>query len=527
MVLRSRRLTLALTTGALLGFAGLQAANAELIDNNLTISSKAGYVGNDLGVVHPPDGIGTYYEVLAVPAGGTADVSLELLDNNLNGCAATSGSPLTMTVTRSAAAPATIDDLINGLRTNLGNPSITYAPAGSLATSAATVTFTSCGVSQNLTVSAPAGVNYATRFVFTSADARCATGSTCALTGRFVTVSVPSNGPPVVDAGSALTADEGGIASASGTVSDPDLDPLTIAWSAAGDPGNDAGASCTFANPNSAVTTVGCTDDGTWTLTLTASDGIHDPVTDTTTLTVGNVAPTVATAAYGATSASCPADGQQSNATLAGTYTDPALNDTHTAEVDWNYDGVTFDVDESAAVSGGTFSLGHLYSTAGLYNAAVRVTDDDGATSNILESSNDFKVLYTMTGLLSPFNADGTSVWKYGSTVPVKVRITDCAGAPVPGLTVRVGTSLLNTNNPTIGIDEAASTSAADTGTVMRYDASAGQYIYNLNTKGSILTPDGSASYWMYVRQADSAGRSPTGVVTEGQSWQKFGLRLK
>lgn len=166
--------------------------------------------------------------------------------------------------------------------------------------------------------------------------------------------------------------------------------------------------------------------------------------------------------------------------------------------------------------------MSHLFGTAGTHVAAVRVTDDDTGQSSLATATT--TVQYTMTGLLAPFNGDGSSVWKYGSTVPVKVRITDCTGAPVAGLAPTVGTQLLTSSGPANGIDEASSTSGADTGSVMRYDAAAGQYVYNFATKS---VADGSAQYLMFVRQAGSMGRNPTGAAAAGQSWQRFGLRTK
>lgn len=130
----------------------------------------------------------------------------------------------------------------------------------------------------------------------------------------------------------------------------------------------------------------------------------------------------------------------------------------------------------------------------------------------------------TMSAILPPFNSDGSSIWKYRSTVPVKVRITDCTGAPVPGLSPQVGTQLKSSGDPAAGIDEATSTSAADTGTTMRYDASAGQYVYNW---ASASVSDGSATYYMYVREPNSIGQAPDGTPIFGQSYQQFALKLK
>jgi len=88
---------------------------------------------------------------------------------------------------------------------------------------------------------------------------------------------------------------------------------------------------------------------------------------------------------------------------------------------------------------------------------------------------------YSWSGVLQPINADGSSVFKLGSTIPTKFRLTGaCAGDP--GLVANIYFyKVTNSEGP---INEATSVSAADTGTVFRYSASGDQYIYNLGTKG-------------------------------------------
>ena len=94
---------------------------------------------------------------------------------------------------------------------------------------------------------------------------------------------------------------------------------------------------------------------------------------------------------------------------------------------------------------------------------------------------------YSVTGVLQPVNDtqahQDPSVFKYGSTIPVKIRVTDCTGAPVTMLSPQISVQKTAGSTPPSGIDEAiTSTSGADSGTTMRYDGSGG-YIYNLATK--------------------------------------------
>ena len=165
----------------------------------------------------------------------------------------------------------------------------------------------------------------------------------------------------------------------------------------------------------------------------------------------------------------------------------------------------------------------HTYA-AGSYTPIVTVTDKDGDQGSKSAATGAVSFLYKMSGILPPFNADGSSVFKYGSTIPVKVQITDCNSVPVSGLSPQIGTQLKSGADPTAGIDEVTSTSAADTGTTLRYDPTSGQYIYNLASKS---LSDGSATYYVYVRESHSVGKTLTGAASVGQSYQQFGLKLR
>jgi hypothetical protein len=86
-----------------------------------------------------------------------------------------------------------------------------------------------------------------------------------------------------------------------------------------------------------------------------------------------------------------------------------------------------------------------------------------------------------LSGVLQPINADGSSVFKLGSTIPVKFKLTG-ASAGITNLNARLYLSQTSSVDPVATI-EAVSTSAADTGNTFRYDATGQQYIFNLGTK--------------------------------------------
>src|SRR5205823_1785209 len=100
-------------------------------------------------------------------------------------------------------------------------------------------------------------------------------------------------------------------------------------------------------------------------------------------------------------------------------------------------------------------------------------------------------LLYVTSGFLPPINANGTrSVFKIGSTIPVKLRVTDCNGASVSTLKPNVDLTKID-STPDAQVNEVVSSSGADVGDDMRYDGSSipPQYIYNLSTKLSQFCP--------------------------------------
>jgi large repetitive protein len=167
--------------------------------------------------------------------------------------------------------------------------------------------------------------------------------------------------PPVANAGAAISDSEGHTVTFDGTgSSDPDSDALTYAW----DFGD--GSAGTGASPSHVYA-----DNGSYTVTLTVSDGTLIGVA-TTTASIANVAPVV---------------GALSNATLqpgqayaaGGSFTDPGA-DSWSATVDYG-DGSGA---EQLALSGQTFSLNHSYPSdqAGPFTVVVTVRDDDGGAGS-------------------------------------------------------------------------------------------------------------------------------------------------
>jgi len=189
----------------------------------------------------------------------------------------------------------------------------------------------------------------------------------------------PSNLAPVVSVDPAA-GNEGSAIGLSGTVTDADGDFLFFSWAVVPLAGVDAGATCSFTNDTTLTPTVTCSDDGTYTVTLTAAgDPSGLPVSSSNTLTVANVAPSVT-----ATTADATID-EGDSYTMAAAFSDPGWNDTYTGSIDWDFPGESPEAfapivtnpgpPEDQGTIGGT----RQYGDNGVFTITARVDDDNGA----------------------------------------------------------------------------------------------------------------------------------------------------
>ncbi|MHA5048362.1 family 43 glycosylhydrolase [Streptomyces sp. SD15] len=125
------------------------------------------------------------------------------------------------------------------------------------------------------------------------------------------------------------------------------------------------GAPCTVAAPGAARTTLTCTDDGTFEVTLTGGRS-----SDTSSVKVANAAPAI-------TSATGPRSpvpvGRR--VTVTAVFDDPGIGDSHTCAVDWQ-DGTG---PTTGALTASGCRAEHEFATAGIHRPVITVTDDDGA----------------------------------------------------------------------------------------------------------------------------------------------------
>jgi Tol biopolymer transport system component len=126
--------------------------------------------------------------------------------------------------------------------------------------------------------------------------------------------------------------------------------------------------------------------------------------------------------------------------------------------------------------------------TGEINNKEIWLMDADGSnpvrlTNNSVEDSKpDWGPVYAWSGALQPINADGSSIFKAGSTVPVKFKLIEESA----GITNASATLEVTRLSDTISGDvlENPVDVAPTTGEEFRYDDESGQYIYNWHTKG-------------------------------------------
>ena len=225
-----------------------------------------------------------------------------------------------------------------------------------------------------MSVTIPSGIADGTYKVNMSATGAKGGGGTLSLPGTgnaFFNIQVncadvtPVDQPPTVDAGAGVSGSEGSAIALDGTVTD-DGSTLTTAWTYVPILA-DAGATCAFGAAAAVDTTITCTDDGTYTATLTASDGVNGPVSDSTTVTVSNAAP----------APNAGADQTVNEGTLvslSGFFTDAGSNDSHTQA--WSVTA------NGGLITGNAAPFSFRPGDDGSYTVTYTVTDDDGGQAS-------------------------------------------------------------------------------------------------------------------------------------------------
>lgn len=153
---------------------------------------------------------------------------------------------------------------------------------------------------------------------------------------------------------------------------------------------------------------------------------------------------------------------------------------------------ISFKIDGNVVGSGTTSGNGvatYSYSPAALSVGDHSITASfagtpcqDGVEYLPVSGSGNLGLSYIFLGFQQPINADGSSAFN-GNVVPVKIKITDANGDPVPDaepyLYYAFGTPTV------VGTDaEPVANTSPDGTNLMRYDATADQYILNWDVSG-------------------------------------------
>jgi hypothetical protein len=151
--------------------------------------------------------------------------------------------------------------------------------------------------------------------------------------------------------------------------------------------------------------------------------------------------------------------------------------------------------------------------TVGPKSVTCTATDLAGNTNSKAVSYN---FMYRFDGFLQPINDTAhttycgspcvASIFKGGSTVPVKFQLKDANGNVVQSASLPVWITPVKGGSTSASIDESVYSDPATSGTTYRWDG-VSQYIYNWSTKGFAtgfywrigLTLDDGQTYYVYI----------------------------
>lgn len=165
-----------------------------------------------------------------------------------------------------------------------------------------------------------------------------------------------------------------------------------------------------------------------------------------------------------------------------------------------SFDGVptTPPLGSATTNTSGLASLAYNPSGLGVGDYTIYGEFGGNATLNPSNDSATLGVSYRFDGFRPPINALGNSIFG-GRVIPVKIKLADAAGNVVTDAQPLVWIVSYNVTNMGEDVEAATSVSSADTGNIMRYDASEQQYIYNLD-----VTDLANGTYKIRVDLGDS-----------------------
>ncbi|HEU5423042.1 MAG TPA: PxKF domain-containing protein, partial [Nitrolancea sp.] len=232
--------------------------------------------------------------------------------------------------------------------------------------------------------------------------------------------------------------------------------------------------------------------------------------------------------------ATCPADvvlsGDGANQSASGTASDKAGNTASATVSGINIDSTKPTINSISVVNGAIYTLGdpatpsgQLSCSAGdggsgvasctvsvtggnangvgTFSYTATATDNAGNTATLTGS---YKIIYRWDGFLQPINDTAhqvgttTSIFKGGSTVPVKFQLKKADGTIIQSNTTPQWLTPAKGSATTAPVDETVYSDPATSGSTYRYDSTAQQYIYNWGT-----AKNQAGYYWRIGVQLD------------------------
>lgn len=234
-----------------------------------------------------------------------------------------------------------------------------------------------------------------------------------------------TNNPPEVNLGGDLSGSEGDTFSFGGAYSDPDENTVhTFAWTV-----TDESDATVSAGTDQAFDFIP-SDNGTYTVKYSVTDGLGETGSDQVVLVVDNVAPSFILADE---TLLPPVEGVFSRSV---TFVDPGTTDEHTVKIDWDGDGTT---DETFVLPVGTrtFELDRVFDVDGARTVGVTVSDGDqsGDTTETFELSVILNTPPTANDVTGVVDEDGPGINLVADFTDVDVADTHTFGIDTTGTT--------------------------------------------------------------------------------------------
>jgi hypothetical protein len=231
-----------------------------------------------------------------------------------------------------------------------------------------------------------------------------------------------TNVAPTLVLNPVLAIDENGVATLTGTISDPgtlDTFTLTVNWGDPLSPGDDetytfaasAAGTQTFAlthqylddNPSGSPS-----DSYTITADVADDDGAADSAAEA--VAIQNVAPVITSLTNSSPDGGGAGEGQ--SVTIAAAFTDVGTLDTHAAIIDWG-DGTSSAGVISFSAGIGSVSASHAYAAGGVFTITLVLTDDDQGTATL-----------TTTAVIAGAGVNGGILYVVGTSDNDQVQVS-------------------------------------------------------------------------------------------------------